>query len=209
MSFVPRTDAQITGLLRNADGSPAADEEIDLIAASSAARVDKQIPHVSVRTGPDGRFTFAFVATGTYLVGANLKSPPPAAQLDRRSYHPGVTSAGQATVVTVTGGGRIDLAAFRLPEWPLDRRITGIVVWADGTPAPDARLSIDGARIERVALDADGRFSLTLPYGAHYSLHAEGSRLVEGRRVGGSSAFMTIDRNDKDADLRVVLKANR
>jgi hypothetical protein len=202
----PRTDAQITGVLRNIDGSPADEEEIDLIASSSAARSDKQIPHVSVRTGSDGRFTFAFIAPGTYLVGTSLRNPPPASQLDRRSYHPGVTDPRQATVVTVREGGRVELTPFQLREWPLERRISGVVVWTDGTPAPDARLSIIGAAPERVTLDAEGRFTLTLPYGAQFSVVAEGSRLVNGRRIGGSSAYTRIDRNDRDADIRVVMK---
>jgi hypothetical protein len=205
----PRTDAQITGIIRNADGSPADEEEIHLIATSSTGRTEKQIPHVWVRTGSDGRFTFAFIAPGTYLVGMNLKNPPPASQLDRRLYHPGVTDPQQATVVTVREGSRVQLTPFELREWPLDRRISGVVVWADGTTAPDARLSIIGAEPRPVTLDADGRFTLTLPYGARFSVVAEGSRLINGRRVGGSSPYITIDRNDRDADIRVVMKAHQ
>jgi hypothetical protein len=200
------TDSRITGVLRNTDGSPADEEEIDLIATSSATRSDKQIPHVSVRTGSDGRFTFAFIAPGTYLVGMNLKNPPPASQLDRRSYHPGVRDPRQATVVTVREGGRLELTPFQLLEWPRERRMSGIVVWTDGTPAPDASLSLMAAANERVTLDAEGRFTLTLPYGARFSLVAEGTRVINGRRVGGSSPYMTIDRNDRDADIRVVMK---
>jgi hypothetical protein len=106
------TDAQITGVLLNADGRPAAGKAIDLIAAANASRADKLIPHVSVRTDADGRFTFAFIAPGKYLVGVNLKNPPRPSQLDRRSYHPGVATPAQATVVTVVPESRVRLTPF-------------------------------------------------------------------------------------------------
>jgi hypothetical protein len=201
----PRTDAQVSGVLLKSDGRPADDEAIDLIAVPNATRIDKEIPHVSVRTASDGRFTFAFIAPGKYLVGVNLKNPPPAPQVDRRSYHPGVTDSARATVVAVDAGSRVRLAPFKLSEWPLERRITGVVVWSDGAPAPDANLTITGARPERVPLDAAGRFSVTLPYGAQFSLTAQASRIVTGRRVGGNG-YQQIGRNDRDGELTLVLK---
>jgi hypothetical protein len=64
-------------VLLNSNRRPADDEAIELIAVANATRPDKQIPHVSVRTDPNGRFTFAFIAPGRYLVGVNLKTPRP------------------------------------------------------------------------------------------------------------------------------------
>src|SRR6185503_2072725 len=107
------------GVLLNARGQPAGEVAIDLIAVENVTRTDKRIPHVSVRTGPDGTFTFAFIAPGQYLVGVNLKNPPPPSQVDHRSYHPGVTEPTEATVVTVDAGSRIQLTPFELPDWPL------------------------------------------------------------------------------------------
>jgi len=205
----PRTDSQISGVLRNADGSAADEEVIDLIAVSSVTRVDKVIPHVSVRTGADGRFTFAFIPPGTYLVGVNLGNPPPASQLDRRSYHPGVTDPPTATKVTVDAGSRIELAPFKLQDWPLVRRISGTVMWSDGVPATDATVTIFGAASERVPLDSAGRFTLTLPYGAQFWVNARASRAVNGVRVQGNSSPLTIGRNDRDGELSVVLKLPR
>jgi hypothetical protein len=111
-----RTDAQISGALLYADGRPAAGVAVDVIAAANASRADKLIPHVSVRTDADGRFTFAFIAPGKYLVGVNLKNPPRPSQPDRRSYHPGVATPAQATVVTIVPGSRIRLTPFQPPD---------------------------------------------------------------------------------------------
>jgi hypothetical protein len=205
----PRTDSQVSGVLRNSDGSAADEELVDLIAVSNAARVEKEIPHVSVRTGADGRFTFPFIPPGTYLVGVNLKNPPPASQLDRRSYHPGVTEPATATEVTVGLGSRIELVPFTLPEWPLNRRIAGMVVWSDGVPATDASVTILGATSQPVAVDSAGRFSLTLPYGAQFWVNARASRTVNGIRVQGIAPPHAIGRNDRDGELSVVLNVPR
>jgi hypothetical protein len=203
----PRTDAQISGVLLNASRLPAIDEDLDLIAVDNATREAKQIPHVSVRSDANGRFTFAFIAPGRYLLGVNLKSPPPKSQVDHRSYHPGVTDPSSATVITVDGAGRIQLMPFQLPQWPQDRRISGVVVWSDGTPAPDARLTLTGARPEQVQLDAAARFSITLPLGAQFTLNASAGRMVNGRLVAGHSSYLRIGRQDRDSDVNIVLKA--
>ena len=201
----PRTDAQISGVLLDSKGRPADEEPIDLIAVANAARTDKQIPHVSVRTGADGRFTFAFIPPGRYLVGVNLKNPPPASQVDHRAYYPGVTEPVRATEVPVDAGSRVQLTAFQLPNWPLERRISGVVMWSDGTPAPGVTLTVTGASPQPVSLDAEGRFNISLPLGARFWLHAQGSRMVNGRVVG-SQTGQRIDRNDRDADVTLVLK---
>jgi hypothetical protein len=206
ISTWPRTDAQISGVLLNADGRPAADEPIELIAVQNATRADREIPNVTVRTGSDGRFTFAFIAPGNYLVGVNLKNPPPVSQLDRRAYHPGVTDPATATVVTIDAGSRIQLASFALPRWPSSRRVSGVVIWSDGAAAPDAHLTVTGARPVPVLLDPAGRFSVTVPYGAQFTLWAQASRVVSGRRVTGSSPYHRIGRNDRDADITLVVK---
>ena len=79
-------------------------------------------------------------------------------------------------------------------------------MWSDGTAAPDAQLSLTGARAERVPLDAAGRFSVTLPLGAQFSLVAQASRVVDGRRVSGNSPYRQIGRQDGDAEITLVLK---
>jgi hypothetical protein len=205
--FRPKTDSRISGVVLEADGRPADAQTVDLIAVQNAASADKLVPHVSTRADQNGRFTFAYVASGTYLLGVNLKDPQSGRRLDRRSYHPGVTSVGAATVVRVEAGGRIQLEPFRLAQWPQTRRISGVVLRIDGAPAPDARLELHGARTEVVKLDADGRFVLSLPYGARYVLRAQSGRFVTGRMLTEISNRTTIDRDDRDGDITIVLRA--
>ena len=75
------------------------------------------------------------------------------------------------------------------------------------TPAPDAQLTLTGARLERIPLDAAGRFSVTLPLGAQFALTAQAGRMVNGRRFGGNSPYRQIGRQDRDAEITIILKA--
>lgn len=79
-------------------------------------------------------------------------------------------------------------------------------MWSDGTPAPEAQLTLTGARSERVPLDAAGRFGVTLPLGAQFTLTAQATRTVDGRRVSGNSPYRQIGRQDRDAEITVILK---
>jgi hypothetical protein len=135
----------------------------------------------------------------------NLKSPPPSSQLDRRLYYPGVARATEAAVITVTSGARVELDPFSLVTPPAARTITGVVRWNDGTLAPDAAVSLTGATRESVRLDAQGRFTLTLPYGSRYYLDIRGSRLVDGRRVISKQIIHVIERELLDTHLQFEL----
>jgi hypothetical protein len=198
------TDSQISGVLLESDGRPAADMVIDLIAADNVTRRDNQIPHQSVRTGADGRFTFAFIAPGKYLVGLNVGTPPSPSQVDHRSYHPDVTDRSKATVVVIAPGSRIQLEPFRSREWPRERTISGVVAWKGDGPAPDARLTVMGPNGHLVPLDAAGRFSVTLPLGARFVLDAIASRIVNGKQVNAYASLL-IREQDRDATITITL----
>jgi hypothetical protein len=197
--FGSRTDSRISGALFDARGRPLVDEPVDLIAAVNASSTARTVRAVSVRTGADARFEFAFVATGEYVVGFNLKAPPSLSQLDRRVA---------AAPVTVAGESRIDIGALRLPEWPSERLISGVVVADDGTPAADARLTMFGAAPQNVPLDANGRFEVRLPYGARFELKAERTRIMPTRRTTERAAHV-VGRDDRDADLTLTLGVSR
>jgi hypothetical protein len=90
--------------------------------------------------------------------------------------------------------------------WPLERTITGVVVWSDGAPAFDAELVLHGAAPTRVPLDTAGRFGVTLPYGARFTLRAQGRREVNGRVRESSDVSTEIGRNDRDRGVQLVLR---
>ena len=113
----------------------------------------------------------------------------------------------EAKIVTVDGTDHlVDAGTFSVPSEPVERTITGVIVWSDGIPASDAELILHGAAPEKVPLDAAGRFRVTLPYGARFALRAEGHRKVSSSLPESSSASTEIGRNDRDRDVQLVLR---
>jgi hypothetical protein len=159
-----------------------------------------------VRTGAGGRFEFTPLPRGQYVLVLNLDDRPEATELDRRAYHPGTRVPGEAKIVTVEGPTIADAGTFRVPSDPTERTITGVVVWSDGVPASDAELVLHGAAPERMPLDTAGRFRVTLPYGARFTLRAEGRREVNGRVRESLGESTEIGRNDRDRDVQLVLR---
>jgi hypothetical protein len=201
--FRVQSTAQLTGRLLAPDGSPAADHRVDLVAVSQANRVEQTIPHVSAWTNADGRYTFAFIAQGQYVVGINLADPPAYTRIDRRVYYPGVSALEDATIVTVSEpGARVELQPFRVPAPPTERIVEGIVLWPDGRPAAGARITLHGATSEGVTTP-DGRFRYVLPYGARYSI------TVAINTPNGETAYSiptTIDRDDRGSRIEIRLR---
>jgi hypothetical protein len=201
-TFRVRTDSQLTGRLLAPDGSPAADERVDLVAVAQASSVGREIPHVSARTDSDGRYTFAFVAPGQYLIGINLANPPAATRVDRRAYYPGSADVAGATAVTVIGrGARVELAPFRLPTPASERVIQGVVLWPDGRPAAGATVTLLGATSEHMTTE-DGRFRYILPYGGQYVITAS-IRAPQGQAY---SIRSIVDREARDATIEMRLR---
>jgi hypothetical protein len=204
ISFAVREPGGIRGVLFDDRGAPLEGELVHAIAAVNAG-TSQDVPVERVRTGAGGRFEFTPLPRGQYVLVLNLDDSPEPAEFDRRAYHPGTRVLREATIVTVDGPTVIDAGTFRVPSDPVDRTITGVVVWGDGVPASDAELVLHGAAPERVPLDATGRFRVTLPYGARFTLRAQGRREVNGRVRESLDVSAAIGRNDRDRDVQLVL----
>ena len=207
ISFTVREPGGIRGVLLDDRGTPLEDVIVYAIAAVNAV-TSQDVPIERVRTAADGRFEFTPLPSGQYVLALNLDDRRESTDFDRRVYHPGTRLPGEARVVTVDGPTVVDAGTFRVPADPVERTIKGIVVWSDGGPASDAALVLHGAAPEKVPLDAGGRFRVTLPYGARFTLRAEGRREVNGR-MQESDASAEISRNDRDRDVQLVLRMPR
>jgi hypothetical protein len=205
ISFAVREPGGIRGVLLDERGAPVEGELVHAIAAVNAG-TSQPVPVERVRTGAGGRFEFTPLPRGQYVLVLNRDDRPGPTELDRRAYHPGTRVLGEATIVTVDGPTIVDAGTFRVPSDPVERTITGLVVWSDGVQASDAELVLHGAAPEKVPLDTAGRFRVTLPYGARFTLRAEGRRKVNSGGPDNSYASTEIGRNDRDRDVQLVLR---
>jgi hypothetical protein len=205
ISFTVRERGGIRGVLVDERGTPVEGELVSAIAAIHRG-TSQHVPVERVRTRTDGRFEFTPLPRGQYVLALNLDDHPEPTEFDRRAYHPGTRAPDEATIVTVDGSTIVDAGTFRVPARPIERTITGVVAWSDGTPAADAVLLLHGAAPQQVPLDATGRFRVTLPYGARFTLRANGRREVNGRIRESSEVSVEIGRSDRDRDVQLVLR---
>jgi hypothetical protein len=205
ISFTVREPGGIRGVLLDERGAPFEGELVHAIAAVNAG-TSQHVPADRVRTGAGGRFEFTPLPRGQYVLVLNLDDRPESTEFVRRAYYPGTRVPGEAAIVTVDGPTIVDAGTFRVPSDPLERTITGGVVWSDGVPASDAELILHGAAPERVPLDTAGRFRVTLPYAARFTLRAKGRREVNGRLRESSDVSTEIARNDRDRYVQLVLR---
>jgi hypothetical protein len=204
ISFTVRERGGIRGVLLDDRGAPVEGELVHAIAAVNAG-ASPPVPVERVRTDAGGRFELTPLPRGQYVLVLSFDDRPESTEFNRRAYYPGTRVLDEAKIVTVDGPTIVDAGTFLEPPDPVERTITGVVVWSDGVPASDAELVLHGAAPEKVPLDTAGRFRVTLPYGARFTLRAKGNREVNGRARESSDASTEIGRNHRDRDVQLVL----
>jgi hypothetical protein len=113
----------------------------------------------STDSGPDGSFEFKRVPPGKYRLGIRLgsfdtsNSPIPYPRL----YYPGVTTATQATVITVKEGTEVKDIEMRLPQALTRYSVEGLVVWSDGQPAANVNIYLNEIEEGQVASFTNSR----------------------------------------------------
>jgi len=149
-------------LAQSANGSPAAEAQLELVYLSPGGVVDEEADRRNIasrlRTGPDGHAVFAHLPPGTYWVEAA-----------------GGAWLGGAPVQADVGERPVSMTLEVRPA----ARISGRVVTPAGLPAPDGTtVQLYAAADERDARGGttvrggDGRFELTALEAGHYLLTA-------------------------------------
>src|SRR5262249_6109383 len=135
---------------------------------------------VEVRTDLAGRYAFARLAPGRYLVGMNLQTDLKGLPVLPRIFYPGVSAASAARPFDLARGQRVELGDFRIPASMRLATIRGTAVIAQDRPAAGATIYLygeDSARSPLLAApavaDTAGRFAFTVTAGARYSLVAQ------------------------------------
>lgn len=175
--FAVHFDGRISGVALGADGLPAGDIGLELMAPAGvgARGVIETIP---AKTDHAGNFEFSEIPPGQYVLGVSLQRRMEPETVFPRTFHPGTANLSEATVITVGEGNRQELQPMKLPPPRRRREITGVVVSADGLPVPDALVSLwDGeANWRQVATgiqtEADGRFTFRVLDGLSYIARA-------------------------------------
>ena len=183
-----RYDGHIRGLVTDADGRPLADifmvlQRRDPNSATDFADVDLK------DTGPDGRYDFAPVSPGDYLVSANHLGPSPARPYPRL-YYPNAESEAGAATIHLPASGTVDNIDVAFKNAWKAVAVHARVLLPDGSPAVGADVNAVDANYlwsgepARADADAEGRATLSVYEGRTYYLVATISGGTQQRCAG-------------------------
>jgi hypothetical protein len=170
-------------------------------------------PH-SFETDEQGWAELRELRPRRYLLAVNGQYPPTSKTPYPTTYFPGVTAREQATTISLGLGERVELGDWVLPVSLLERRITGVVQWADGRPAAGAHVLVDASKTGgwrywmaagnvSATTDAEGRFSITLLDGVPYEVFAYGE--VGERRVQVRTPRVELTPSEGTRPLKLVI----
>ncbi|MGB9468106.1 MAG: carboxypeptidase regulatory-like domain-containing protein [Candidatus Acidiferrum sp.] len=183
-----RYDGHIRGIVRDADGRTLPDifvvlQRRDSNSATGFADIDLK------NTGPDGRYDFALVPPGDYLVSANHLGPSPTRPYPR-IYYPSAESDSTASVIHLAASGTADNIDVVLSNAWKTVTVHARVLLADGSPAIGADVNaydinfLNSGEPSRADSDADGRATLSVYEGRTYYLVATISAGTQQRCAG-------------------------
>lgn len=201
--FRTTTMGSLSGRVIDPEGRPVSELNVELLQPGQLT--SRAANYVTTRE--DGRFVFAEVMAGRYLLAVNSSG--------RRSlygapflpsYFPNAASSAQAQVFPIADGVPVDVGDFTLQERYPTVAVSGVVETTDGKPVPGAYVDLekrggewDSAR--SVQTDAAGRFVHQAFEGLTYTLNAIadgptggtlGSDRVEVTAVKGGAQVLLV-----------------
>lgn len=173
--FVLETNTQLSGRILDKNSQPV-EMSVQLVPVDQVNNRAQKNLQMSY-TDKNGFFSFRSIPSGTYYLGVRLfriaepNFPYP------RTFYPGTTNSEKAKAITINEGQVIENFDFKLPSKLSVRRVEGVVVYPDGSPAPNAMIGVQETEYAEGSMGyilatskVDGTFSLTLMDGLRYLL---------------------------------------
>ena len=210
--FGVRFDGRIKGVVRQSSGEPAEGVAVQLMAADAIGEAGN-IETLRASSDAGGSFEFVEVPPGRFVVGVDLTRRMNPDVIFPATFHPGTMNAALATVVQLDGGQQRELETMSLPSARRSYRLTGTVVFDDGSPASGAFISLSdgGARWRQVAVgikpESDGTFSFVVHEGLSYIASASYWDEAQRKQVGGTVGPFVV--TGEMGPLKVVLSGAR
>lgn len=135
------TDSEVIGLLFDRAHQPVADFPVEMMGFSR----DSAFSPLTAITDATGRFKFAKVPQGEYLLGVNINGLNSTLPYEPQFY-PGVTRRELAVPIRVGGPGSLKDLNFQIGNRRTTRPIRVTVVWPDGKPVTNASVACRSPR---------------------------------------------------------------
>jgi hypothetical protein len=144
------TDSEVIGLLFDPAHQPVADFPVEMMGFSR----DSEFSPLTAITDAAGRFRFAKVPKGEYLLGVNINGLNSNLPYEPRFY-PGETRRELAVPIHVGGPESLKGLDFQIGNRRTTRSIRVTVVWPDGKPVTNASVNCKSPRSDDRRLETD------------------------------------------------------
>jgi hypothetical protein len=133
---LPKKIVSISGKLLQSTGKPLAYTEIELVPLDSEKQINDG--RLLATTSLSGLFSFVNVPDGRYSLSINFDEKPTETSPYPTFFYPNATNRAEAEIFEIDAAAKIKAIVFRLPPKLVQRKITGVVIGADGKPIADA-----------------------------------------------------------------------
>jgi hypothetical protein len=159
VEFLIQTNGVIRGRLFDAEGKPVArNVEVSILTAESAMKDPAAFVGNSTWTEDGGTFEFNGLMPGDYVVGVGVLHPPNWRSAYSRIYFPSTTRLGEAQILHVAEGEKLNDVDIHLPTPTPIATVRGFVFEADGRPAIKADIEIFDVEFESEIDRPEGLF---------------------------------------------------
>lgn len=86
-------------------------------------------------TDTEGNYCFKGLKAGRYWLGVNIGQTPDVSAPYPETFYPGVAQPERAAILSLVEGQKLTNRDIQLPPKLVEREITGVIVWPDGSPA--------------------------------------------------------------------------
>ncbi len=190
VNFWLQPDSQISGRVLNPQGLPVNNAVIYLHEFDK----ERYQGHWDAQhSDKDGNYIFRRMPAGRYVLQIRFDGATSQERPFPTIYYPGVTEMSQGKVITIADGQRMEKYDLVMPPLPLAHEVEGMVVWANGRPASNVRITYAGGEpvLYTVKVDEQGRFSFQAYEGLKLSLRAA-TEPVDGKSVYSDYVNVTV-----------------
>ena len=172
VNFWLQPDSQLSGRVLNQQGLPV-NNAVIFLQEFDKERYQGYLD--SAHADESGKYVFRRMPAGRFVLQIRFDGLTSQDSPFPTIYYPGVSEKSQAKVITIAEGQRLENYDLEVPALPLSHEVEGVVLWSNGRPAANARVTyslIDYPVAYSVKANEQGRFSFKAYDGMKLSLQA-------------------------------------
>ena len=201
--FGVETDGRLSGRVMNVSQKPIAGAEIQIL---TVGRERFRGYWNATSSDAQGAYEFSKIPPGKYVLLIRFDGTTSQTRPFPKLYYPGVAAQGQATVIEIDEGQRLEDYNLTMPDLPKERTVEGTVITSDGRLITNAKVEYGADAVIYAAPMAEpGHFRFKVYEGVTIGVQAQVD-LGKGKRV--SSDLLEIPVTGDATGVKLVIPSH-